>query len=276
MGALVTTAELADRLEEPDRVLLDASWFGTFPGQLLRNPQAEFAQAHLPGARFLDVEAVSKSSGVGDDEAVASLLGAAGVREGARVTLYDNSGYRTAARAWWLLKRHGVAASLLDGGLPKWRAEGRPIESGEVQAAAAELPALRRDRRAMRTLSDMLSNLDTQAEQVLDARSAARFSGAELDPRGLPSGHVPGSLNLPYAELFDVDGTWKRGDALRAAFEGAGVDLDRPVVTTCGSGVTAAVLAFGLHLLGREAALYDGSWSEWAANPETPKATVAL
>ena len=128
----------------------------------------------------------------------------------------------------------------------------------------------------MRTKADVRANLDSGAEQLLDARSAARFSGAELDPRGLPTGHIPGSFNLPYGKLFATDGTWKRGEALRAAFEESGVDLDRPIVTTCGSGVTAAVLAFGLHLLGRDAALYDGSWTDWASDPTTPKATVTL
>ncbi|MFV1918176.1 sulfurtransferase [Sphingomonas sp. MJ1 (PH-R8)] len=274
MDALVTTHELAAQLGSPGLHLLDATWFGTL-GAEGRDAATEFAAGHIPGAAFLDLGHLSQAAVEGATAGVARLLGALGIDDGATIVLYDDSPYHSAARAWWLLKRYGVAASLLDGGIAKWRAEGRPLQTGHG-AAHTVTRHLHFDPSRMRTKADVRGNLDSGAEQLLDARSAARFTGAELDPRGLPTGHIPGSFNLPYGKLFATDGTWKRGEALRAGFEDSGVDLDRPIVTTCGSGVTAAVLAFGLHLLGRDAALYDGSWTDWASDPTTPKATVTL
>ena len=274
MDALVTTHELAERLGSPGLHLLDATWFGTLGAQG-RDAAAEFAAGHLPGAAYLDLGHLSQAEAEGSTAGVARHLGALGIDDGAAIVLYDDSPYHSAARAWWLLRRYGVAASLLDGGLAKWRAEGRPLQTGHG-APHDVTRHLDFDGSRIRTKVDVLANLDSQAEQVLDARSAARFTGAELDPRGLPTGHIPGSFNLPYARLFAPDGSWLRGEALREAFEASGVDLDRPIVTTCGSGVTAAVLAFGLHLLGRDAAIYDGSWTDWATDPATPKTTVTL
>jgi thiosulfate/3-mercaptopyruvate sulfurtransferase len=160
--------------------------------------------------------------------------------------------------------------------LAKWKAEGRPLESGK--------PAIRhrhftvwKNEKVVRTKAQILANLESGAEQLMDARGAARFTGEEGDPRpNVAKGHIPGSLNLPYGQMFNPDGSWKQGDALRAAFDAAGIDLTRPLVATCGSGLTAATLVFGAHLLGKEdVALYDGSWSDWGSDPDTPKAMGA-
>jgi thiosulfate/3-mercaptopyruvate sulfurtransferase len=192
-----------------------------------------------------------------------------------RIVLYDNSPYRTAARAWFMLSRFGIAnVAILNGGLQKWLAEDRPVDSG-VGSTPNRRPSIRTNLANVRDLTAMRANLESGAEQMVDARSAARFAGTEPDPRkDTAAGHIPGSKNLPIAQLFEPDGTYKSLDKLRAAFAAAGVDIDRPIVTTCGSGVTASVLAFALHLLDRDAALYDGSWSEWGALADTPKATV--
>jgi thiosulfate/3-mercaptopyruvate sulfurtransferase len=163
---------------------------------------------------------------------------------------------------------HDVA--VLDGGLAKWRAESRPVESGKPQVRHRHFTAWA-DSKGVRTLDQMKANVGSRAEQVLDARGADRFAGQVAERAGVQPGHIPGSRNLPYTQLFNADGTYKRGDALRQAFEQSGVDLDKPIVTTCGSGITASVLLFGLHLLGKDAALYDGSWSEWGADASTPK-----
>ena len=201
-----------------------------------------------------------------------------GLGDGSRIVLYDDSPYKSAARAWWMLSQvfgaHGVA--ILDGGLAKWKAEGRPLESGK--------PAIRhrhftvwKNEKVVRTKAQILANLESGAEQLMDARGAARFTGEEGDPRpNVAKGHIPGSLNLPYGQMFNPDGSWKQGDDLRAAFDAAGIDLTRPLVATCGSGLTAATLVFGAHLLGKEdVALYDGSWSDWGSDPDTPKAMGA-
>ncbi len=278
MDALVTTEWLAGELGARDLRIVDATYVDAATG---RDAAAEYDAAHIPGAVFLDLATLRDTDAelpntVPGPAKFASRMQALGLGDGCRIVLYDSSPWRTAARAWFLLRLFGVRdVAILDGGIAKWRAEGRDIAMGPetprqrhftVQPGEAQL----------RDLPAMKANLDSHAEQIVDARSAARFTGDESDPRaGVASGHMPGARNLPYGVLLNADGTWKRGDALRAAFEDAGVDLARPIVTTCGSGITAAVVAFGAHLLGTDAALYDGSWSEWGADPSTPKALGA-
>lgn len=277
MQDLVSTGWLAERLGEPGLVVLDAS--AHLP-DANRDARAEFADAHIPGARFLDLDSLKDfasavPAALPSAAQFAERMAALGVKQGDRVVIYDDSGVKTSARAWFIFRLHGVAdVAILDGGLGKWRAEGRPLEAGpSVTRGGAVSPSAGSMR--VRSKADMLANIGSGAEQVLDARGTGRFTGAEPEIRpGMVSGHIPGSCNLPFGQVLNADGTFKDEAGLRAAFAGAGIDLDRPVVTTCGSGVTASVLLFALHLLGKDdVALYDGSWSEWGADPATPKAT---
>lgn len=273
---LVGTDWLAARLDAADLAVLDASHHLPAAG---RDARADFAAGHIPGARFLDLASlVDETSPVPQalprPDQLAERLAQLGVAPGEAIVLYDDSAIRTAARAWFMLKEAGwERVAILDGGLGKWRAEGRALESGAPDSAPGVPAALARAAR-VRSKDDMLANLASKAEQVLDARGADRVFGTGTDPvHGGPNGRIPGALNLPYTHLFAADGTYKPPQELRAAFEGAGVDLARPVVTTCGSGVTASVLLFAMHLIGKhDTALYDGSWMEWSADPATPKA----
>ncbi len=278
MHSLVSTDWLADAIGRPDlrpsslRVI-DATLLDPALG---RDARAEFAAGHVPGARFLDLASLRDVASplpntLPSSDTVAMRLGALGIDAATRVVLYDDSPWRSAARAWWLFKSYGLGdVAILDGGLAAWRGEGRPLETGEPAETAAPIE-VRFNPARLRTIEQMRANLASRGEQVVDARSPARFSGEEPDPHSAAPGHIPGSTNLHYARLFSADGRWKRGDDLAAAFAGVGVDLDAPMVATCGSGVTAGVLAFGAHLLGREMAVYDGSWSEWGGDPSTPK-----
>lgn len=280
MDTLVSTEWLANALETSvpgagDLRVVDATYAEG------RDAAADYAAAHIPGAVFMNLAELRDTDSdlpnmLPSPAKFASRMQSLGLGDGSRIVLYDSSPWRTAARAWWMLRTFGAHnVAILDGGLAKWQAEGRETESGK-RAVRHRHFTIWADNKAVRTKDQMTANLSSGAEQVVDARSAARFTGAEADPRpGTASGHIPGSKSLPYATLFNADGTWKTGDALRSAFEGAGIDLARPIVTTCGSGITAAVLAFGEHLLGNEAALYDGSWSEWGGDPSTPKAMGA-
>ena len=278
MDALVTTEWLANELGANDLRVVDATYVLASDG---RDPTAEYEAAHIPGAVFFDVGEISDLTNplptmLPPPEKFASRMQSLGLGDGSRIVIYDNSPYRTAARAWWMLRIFGAHdVAVLDDGFAKWQAEGRPVESGKPQHRHRHFTVWADDSQ-VRTLDQMKANVDSGAEQVLDARSGPRFTGEEPDPRpATHAGHIPGSKNLPYKQLFNDDGTWKTGDALKAEFEKAGIDLSKPLVTTCGSGITAAVLLFGAHLLGNEAALYDGSWSEWGADMSTPKATGA-
>ncbi|HEX8382738.1 MAG TPA: sulfurtransferase [Sphingomonas sp.] len=278
MDALVSTEWLAGELGASDLRVVDATYFLPSDG---KDAAAAYEAAHIPGAVFMDLAELADTSTdlpmmLPTPEKFASRMQSLGLGDGSRVVLYDSSPYRTSARAWFMLRTFGAHdVAILDGGFAKWQAEGRETASGKEQLRHRHFTVWA-DSKGVRTLDQMKANLDTGAEQVLDARSAARFSGEEPDPRpATHAGHIPGSKNLPVGELFKPDGSWKRGDALRATFEGAGIDLAKPLVTTCGSGITASVLAFGAHLLGNEAAVYDGSWSEWGADRSTPKAMGA-
>jgi thiosulfate/3-mercaptopyruvate sulfurtransferase len=281
MDDLVSTAWLAQRLGESGLVILDAS--AHLPAAA-RDAGAEFVAAHIPGARFLDLASLTDP----DSEVPAALPGASqfaerlqrlGIGPADRVVLYDDSAVKTSSRAWFIFRLHGFRqVAILDGGLGKWRAETRPLEGGVTRAARAERWHPGTGSVATRSKQDLLANLEHGGEQLLDARSGRRFRGEEPEAReGLSSGHIPGSLNLPYGAVLNADGTFKDSASLRHIFEEAGIPLDQPIVTTCGSGVTAAVLLFALHLIGKDdVALYDGSWSEWGADPATPKVSGAL
>jgi thiosulfate/3-mercaptopyruvate sulfurtransferase len=273
-GALVGTEWLAAHLEDPHVRVLDATWH--MP-QLQRDARREFEDAHIPGAAFFDIDAIADRSSplphmLPPAAQFSRQVGALGISNADLVVVYDVRGVVSAARAWWTFRAFGHdRVAVLDGGLRKWRAEGRPIESGAAAAAPRRFTA--RLRKALvRDLGQMRRNMDSRREQTLDARSRGRFDGTEPEPRaGLRPGHIPGSLNLPYDLLYRPDSTLLSADGLRQAFAAAGVDLGRPVATTCGSGVTASVLALGLHLIGhRKVAVYDGSWTEWGGRFDTP------
>jgi thiosulfate/3-mercaptopyruvate sulfurtransferase len=273
---LVATEWLAEHLGEPGLAVVDASMH--LPAAE-RDAAGEFDAGHIPGARFFGLASLVDTTSLVPaalprPEQLAGRLAELGIAPGDAIVLYDDSAIRTAARGWFMLTASGWdKVAILDGGLAKWRSEGRALESGASDIAPAAHTALTSPQR-VRSKADMLANLDTHAEQVLDARSADRVFGSGIDPvHGGPNGRIPGALNLPFTGALNADGTYKSPDDLRAAFAASGIDLDQPIVTTCGSGVTASVLLFALHLIGVEsAALYDGSWSEWSADPDTPKA----
>jgi thiosulfate/3-mercaptopyruvate sulfurtransferase len=274
MDTLVSTEWLAKHLDAPDVRIVDGSWH--MP-QTKRNPAGEFAQAHLPGAVFFDIDGIADKTTtlphmLPAPDTFARAVGALGIGNGDRVVVYDTRGVASAARVWWTFRVFGHdAVAVLDGGLPKWRAEGRPLMSGDPAPQARSFTARFRPE-LVRDVSQVRANVSSRAEQVLDARSRGRFTATEPEPRaGLRGGHIPGSLNLPYEELYNADGTLRTPDELRRAFEAARVDLGRPVVTTCGSGITASILALGLYQAGRkDVAVYDGSWTEWGGRDDTP------
>ena len=279
MESLVTTEWLAGELGKSDLRIVDASWF--LPEDR-RDARAEFEAAHIPGAVFLDLGELADSSSplpnmLPSAEKFASRCQAIGLGDGSRIVVYDDSPYKSAARAWWMLNLFGAhEVAILDGGLAKWKAEGRALESGKPVVRHRHFTVWK-DTGQVRDLQQMKDNLKSKSEQVVDARSAARFRGELPESRpGVRPGHIPGSFNLPYSELFNADGTFKDTAGLRAAFKGIGIDPEKPVVTTCGSGMTAAVLAFALHLVGaKSVGLYDGSWTEWGGQPDTPVVTGA-
>ena len=278
MDNLVTTEWLAGEMGASDLRIVDCTKHLAGTG---RDALAEYEAGHIPGAVFMDLADLTDTSNPVDNmlppaEKFASRMQSLGLGDGSRIVLYDDSAVKTSARAWFMLKMFGAHdVALLDGGIAKWKAEGRPLAQGKEQLRHRHFTAWQDDSN-VRTKADVLANLHSKAEQVVDARGAARWSGADPDPRpGIASGHIPGSLNVPFTDLFNADGTFKDKAGLKAAFESAGVDLGKPVTTSCGSGITASVLLFALSLLGKDdTALYDGSWSEWGADADTPKATA--
>lgn len=275
-SALVSTDWLAEHLAAPGLAVLDASYH--LPAAA-RDAGAEFAAEHIPGARFLELATLYDAASpvpyaFPTPQQLAERLAGLGVGPDDAIVVYDDSAIRTAARAWFVLTASGRGnIAILDGGLGKWRAEGLPLESG-VPALTPATPATFTAPGRVRSKAEMLANLEHPAEQVLDARSADRVFGTGIDPvHGGQNGRIPGALNLPFTQVLNADGTYKSPDQLRAAIMAAGIDLDAPVTATCGSGVTASVLLFAMHLVGKnDTALYDGSWSEWGTDPATPKA----
>ena len=271
MDSLVSTQWLADHLGEPDLIVVDSSWHMPSTG---RNGRHEYLAQHIPGARYLDIDEVSdRDSAIPHTlpgaEEFGEAMEALGVGHGDRIVVYDNSATRNAARGWFMLRHFGAErVAILDGGMQQWLAEGRATESGEPAPREARFDAVERDELVTKQQLLAGSNLPW-----LDARGRPRFEGAEEDPRpGVAAGHAPGARNLPFASLYREDGRFKSLDDIRQLFDEAGVDPSEPFVASCGSGVTANSLIFAAHLLGNDRAkLYDGSWSEWGADPATPK-----
>jgi thiosulfate/3-mercaptopyruvate sulfurtransferase len=279
MELLVSTDWLANEIGASDLRVVDATWFMPDAG---RNAQAEYEGGHIPSAVFMDLEELADANSslpntLPPPEKFASRMQSLGLGDGSRIVVYDDSPFKSAARAWWMLTLFGAHdVAILDGGIAKWKAEGRPLETGKPTLRHRHFTVWKDDK-AVRSKADMLANLHSKDANVVDARGAGRFTGEEAEPRPeMASGHIPGSRNLPFSQLFNADGTWKPGAELTQAFTDAGVDLNTPMITTCGSGMTAAVVLFGARMTGKtDVALYDGSWSEWGLDADTPKAQGA-
>lgn len=276
MTPLISTEWLQRHLTDADLAVIDATWDMPDSG---RTPHSDFLNAHIPGAVFADIDVIADTGNplphmLPAAADFAAAMSALGLDRSKRLVIYDDSPVRSAARMWWMFRAFGHARDrvhVLDGGLAAWKTAGAPLDTGAPAPARgsyeAEEPA-----GLVRTLDQMREIVSKQTAQIIDARSAPRFSGKAPEPRaGLRSGHMPGACNLPYAALYEESGHFKSPDALRQTLKDAGVDLDRPLVTTCGSGVTAAALSLALALLGRwDVPVYDGSWAEWGAQTDTP------
>jgi len=276
---LVSTEWLAERLGGPGVQVIDATWFMPGEGRMGRDA---YAAGHIPGAVFFDIDEVADRFSdlphmLPSPEAFAQAAGQLGLSRDATVVVYDAQGVFSAPRVWWTLRTMGFRdVVVLDGGLPKWRADGKAVETDAAAPSATHLtPAL--EPRLVRDLDAVREILERRDAQVVDARAGPRFRGEVPEPRaGLRSGHMPGACNVPWNDLIGADGAMKPAGELRAAFEAAGVDLAQPIVTTCGSGVSAALLALALARLGREdVAVYDGSWTEWGGRADTAVVTGA-
>jgi thiosulfate/3-mercaptopyruvate sulfurtransferase len=277
---VVDTDWLAAHLGAPDLLVLDGSWHLPTSG---RDARAEYAAEHIPGSLFFDIDEISDEKSplphmLPSTVKFASRVKKMGIGDGMGIVVYDTAGLYSAARVWWTFRVMGHAdVAVLNGGLKKWKAEGRPVSSEPPPARTPRHFTPRFYASLVRDLDDMKALLANGAAQIADARGAGRFSGSEPEPRpGLRSGHMPGARNVPYTMLLNDDGTLKTAGELREVFQARGVDPMKPVVTTCGSGVTAAILSLGLALLGQpEAGLYDGSWAEWGQDNGLPVKTGA-
>jgi thiosulfate/3-mercaptopyruvate sulfurtransferase len=276
---LVSTAWLADHLGAPDVRLIDASWY--FPEEG-KDPLEQFRLAHIPGAVFFDIDEIADDSSglphmLPSPVKFASRVRKLGLGDGSRMVIYDQLGLRSAARVWWTFRAMGHEdVVVLDGGLPKWIAEGRPITDGPPQPRERHF-TVRYSNDLVRDLGQVKRALASGKEQLVDARPIGRFTGETPEPReGLRGGHMPGAFNVPASEILAPDGTVKGAEQLKDIFEKAGVDLTRPIITTCGSGITAAMLSLALARIGKDRVpVYDGSWTEWGGRQDTDVVTGA-
>ncbi len=274
---LVSTDWLASHMRDPDLRILDGSFYLPDAG---RDAKAEYAAGHIPGARFFDIDDISDSRSdlphmAPPIEKFMSRMRAMGVGDGHQVVVYDGAGLFSAARVWWLFKLMGQNdIAVLDGGLPKWVAEGRELEDMPPIIRDRHM-TVRRQAHLVKDVTQVSAASKLRDQEIIDARSLGRFRGEEPEPRpGMRGGHIPGSKNVHYASLLNADQTMKTPEETRAIFEAAGVDLSKPAITTCGSGVTAAILSLAMARMGKDDhSLYDGSWSEWGMFPTVPVAT---